>query len=156
MQAPSRKGWHEGRKMHWCSWKRRPWPHLLSLLSLGLVLLLTHYSDSPPAAAAAKSHFRIGHSLLLSSSCEMGAKGTELASSLVKPTKQFQNPLLNLVQGQSKGRSRENEANENRTNGKRQIGNGRWPSGCLGLLNMGDVPVASFSLFSPIQSWTRP
>lgn len=81
---------------------------------------LTLYSDSPRAAAAApKSHFRIGHSLLLSSSCETGAKGTELVSSLLKLMKSLQKPLLNLVQGQFKGRSRENEADENKRNWKR-------------------------------------
>lgn len=151
-----RKGWHEGSKMHWGCWKGRPWPHLLSLLSLGLVLSVTLCSDSPIAAVAApKSHFRIGHSLLLSSSCEMGAKGTELASNLVKPMKPLQKHLLNLVQRQFKERSRENEANENKINGKGQTEDGRWPSGCLGVLNKGDLPVASFPLFSPIQSWTR-
>lgn len=126
-------GWHKGSKMHWGCWKERPWPHLLSLLNLGLVLSLTLYSDTPIAAAAApKSHFRIGHSLLFSSSCEMGAKGIKLASSLVKPMKPLQKPLLNLVQGQFKGRSRENEANENKMNGKGQTEDGRWLSGCLG------------------------
>lgn len=70
--------------------------------------LSTLNSDSPTAAAAApKSHFRRGHRLLLSSSCEMCAKGTELASSLMKPMKPLQKPLLNNGPGTIPGQEAE-------------------------------------------------
>ena len=80
--------WHEGRKTHWCSAVNGDVNRVSSHPSkqswsewVRLVFSLTLYSDSTLVAATAqKSQFGLGHSLLLSSSCETGAKETELAA----------------------------------------------------------------------------
>lgn len=71
--------WHERRKMHSCSAVNRD----LDNLGLNEYVWFSHSRftrSTIVAATAQKSQFGLGHSLLLSSSCEVGAKETVLAA----------------------------------------------------------------------------
>lgn len=156
------------------SWKLRPRPSLLSPFKTILVwmtvsgfltyaLLRLYYSSCYYPKVPVWVRTQPFALLQLWNGCKgnrcNGCNGAKVVfRSLAKPMCPLQKSLLNLVQSQSMSRSRENEAkgHEKKTKGNKQTEDGRWPSGCLGLLNMGDPPVASFSLFSPIQSWARP